>query len=94
MRKEDDHMIDKLEGRESEDEGESELEVSKKNVWCGPFSFWNKSLKDFYFLAVGLYLVSCTHGFETRGQSEFKINNITILMVRYLGFSVWVNLDF
>jgi hypothetical protein len=32
-------MIDKLEGRESEDEGESELEVSKKNVWCGPFSF-------------------------------------------------------
>ena len=32
-------MIDISEGRESEDEGESELEVSYKNVWCGPFSF-------------------------------------------------------
>jgi len=83
VRKEDDHMIDILEGRESEDEGESELEVSNKNVWCGPFSFWNKSLKDFYFLVVGLYLVSCTHGFETRGQFKFKNKNINILMVGF-----------
>jgi hypothetical protein len=76
-------MIDISEGRESEDEGESELEVSNKNVWCGPFSFWNKSHKDFYFLVVGLDLVSCTHGFETRGQFKLKKKNINILMVGF-----------